>query len=134
MATDFPLDGNWGEMVRILRALRIRLNGLRESWMHSDHLSNRVHEYIESQRVTLDAASKFALDNFLKAKLAPLPVDPAQERIPEMQCYFEDEKPCPTCGDTGHIQDKYSDGTYAYATGGMPVIIDCPDCKCSEGG
>jgi hypothetical protein len=37
---------------------------------------------------------RFALDNILFEKPnpnpKPPPVDPAQERIPEMQCYFED--------------------------------------------
>jgi hypothetical protein len=42
---------------------------------------------------------RFALDNILFEKpkpepeLKPPPVDPAQERIPEMECYFEDLRP-----------------------------------------
>lgn len=94
MATDFKFDGSWEEMVRILRALRIRLNGLRESYIHSDNLAGRVDEYIEDARITLEAGTQLALRNCDAAleeadHIERPPVDPAQERIPGMECYFD---------------------------------------------
>jgi hypothetical protein len=100
MNNDFPLDGEWGDMIRHLRALRTRLHGLARAYKYSDNLGSRVSDYLDATLPILNGASNIALANYNKTPPpwappvdpppgAP-PVDPAQERIPEMECYFED--------------------------------------------
>jgi hypothetical protein len=37
--------------------------------------------------------------------------------------------PCATCHGGRVIAEEDEEGNMKYATGGMPIIIDCPDCK-----
>lgn len=37
--------------------------------------------------------------------------------------------PCRTCCGGRVIAEEDEEGNMKYATGGMPIIIDCPDCK-----
>ena len=77
---DFQMDGSWGEVIRILRAIMIQVNKLEDRFIHSDNFSTNMWEFNDSVRPMITAAASIALGNY-----EPPPtreVDPAQRELP----------------------------------------------------
>jgi len=105
-------------------------------WVKFHRLPDGVIDYTGTEdRILYDCAFEEATHGIvakadLPAPVAAPPVDPAQDRIPEMEVFFEDKK-CAICGGTGHYQEQNERGEFLFATGGMPIILDC---KCLDSG